>query len=271
MCTHSLPIVTVAPSFVPIPVDDNLNVYLNYSKIVYMFVDSNGFPGAFATGSLLILESWHLIPTVGIPTITVYGYGRILYGPGSGVIRCGSATCPARCLRYQSQFRLSTKYFSPVYLNIAPFFHLFFRTCFTFTYITFALFLSDSLYGCTTTTCRFPGWINLSKTGGTGLLLWLKCFIIGFWVLFYICMLTLLIHTDNYLLRTTYRQCDGSNHFGHLGLRRGLTSRWIGHPPSTLLRASESPYSSLGSSRIAEVGLALATIFIHGLSYFTSF
>ncbi|KAJ7936096.1 hypothetical protein B0H13DRAFT_1853789 [Mycena leptocephala] len=39
-----------------------------------------------------------------------------------------------------------------------------------------------------------------------------------------------------------YRQRDWLNHFGHLGLRWGLTSRWIGHPSSTLLQGSESPY-----------------------------
>ncbi|KAJ7835214.1 hypothetical protein B0H13DRAFT_2056221 [Mycena leptocephala] len=70
-----------------------------------------------------------------------------------------------------------------------------------------------------------------------------KYSLLSFWMTLHILALTYFDSTQTfYFLFATYRQRNWLNHFGHLGLRRGLTSRWIGHPSSTLLRGSESPY-----------------------------
>ncbi|KAJ7713879.1 hypothetical protein B0H16DRAFT_1702253 [Mycena metata] len=46
------------------------------------------------------------------------------------------------------------------------------------------------------------------------------------------------VHLKHYFFHPTYRQREEFNRLGHLGLRRGLISRWIGHPFSALSGAA---------------------------------
>jgi hypothetical protein len=153
-------------------------------------------------------------------------------------LRCGSATQRAHRLRASDRLHASTKH---RHITCQAFVLLFYPIHFITKHILATLFLTDSFFSCTFKDPLLPHWakfiifsayISRSRIPSIGL----------FYISTHSFTYLLWFYTDISFLFTMYRQRDWLNHFGHLGLCRGLTSRWIGYPSSMLLRGNESPY-----------------------------
>ena len=145
--------------------------------------------------------------------------------------RCGgSATHLARRLQFPSQLSVQTKYSSTSHSNFPSFFQPILLTKFPFTHILSAFFLSDlvSFYNAMTLRNSLANQFiqqlkdNSSFTAGK------FCYCV--FLLYSIFLHSLITYlTDRHdFSRTTYRQSDGLNHFGHLGLHWGLIRDGLG-------------------------------------------